>query len=112
MVEESKNEENNIKIDKPPHLKINTRTLLISKSGSGKSVLLKQLLYNLLNDYEIHQVFLFSETALFEDEYNFIPKKCIMEYDAKKIKKIFEYQQKNHKKNKPAKNSDTDKARC
>ena len=92
--------ENNNEIDntvnKIPKLKINTRSLIISKTMSGKSVLIRNLLYNLLNTYDISFIVLFSETAGLkcENEYEFIGKKNIMEYSETKLKKIMKYQDK------------------
>ena len=88
-------------IQKIPKLKINTRTLIISKTMSGKSVFIRNLLYNYLNEYQISFVILFSETAGLkcEHEYEFLGKKNIMEYDDKKLKKIMEFQDKRITKN-------------
>lgn len=79
-------------------LKSESRTIIISKSGSGKTVLLKEIIYYMLNKYDFHTIILMSETAHYESEYKFIPKKNIMPYSESKLKKLMDYQEKNIKK--------------
>ena len=68
--------------------------LICAKRGSGKTFLLKDLLYDFRNDFE--KVYLFCKTANLQasvdnDPYDFIPKENITDhFDSAKIEKIME----------------------
>ena len=84
--------------------KINSTFLVVSKRNSGKSILVKHILKNLCENHEVSNIILFSETASYETEYDFIDKKYIIDgIDENKIEKIIKYQQKNTKNNKKIK---------
>lgn len=70
--------------------------LLWSKRRSGKSVLSKAIIKNIVDKYEIDFVVLFWKTAKFNNDYDFIDKQFIFDYEEAetKIEKIMDYQKK------------------
>ena len=62
-------------------LKINSFILLISKRNSGKTVLTRWLIYNLTEKNNYSWIFLFSNTAEFNGDYNFLKKWQIKTFD-------------------------------
>jgi len=84
--------------------KFPTFIVICSKSESGKTCLAKGIIKNLIDNNDVHHILIYSKTCMFEDEYNFIPEKNMIEYNKSEehIKKIFEYQKsriENNKKN-------------
>jgi len=55
--------------------------LITSKRASGKSVLVRNLIMHLLDKYEYDVIIMFSDTAKFTDDYNFIDKDMIYKTD-------------------------------
>lgn len=82
------------------NLKLNSFIVLASKRQSGKSVLCKHIIQNLINKNDIKHILLFSKTATFNDDYTFIDKKYIYDYDKSEsiIKKVMEHQKQKIKK--------------
>ena len=86
----------------------NSFILLASKRRSGKSVLCKDILLNIINNDDISFVVLFSQTSKLNEDYDFIPEKFRFKHDQMETeiqniisfqeKKILEYKKK--KKNK------------
>ena len=76
--------------------------LITSKRASGKSVLVKHLTKKLLDDYDFDFIILFSDTANFTKDYDFIGKDFIFKTDQieDKLDKILKLQEKNVKNNK------------
>ena len=76
--------------------------LICSKRASGKTVLNIDLIKNLLDKYEYNNVILFSQTAQFNKDYDFLDRDLIFKCDdmddkLSKILKIQERNIKNHK---------------
>ena len=71
-------------------------TLICSKRNSGKSVLTKNIVYNLYNKFDYDSIFIFSETSTFTGDYDFIPKECHFKFKNidNQIKKIMNYTEK------------------
>lgn len=80
----------------------NTMTCIFSKSNSGKTVLIRNLLEYLFNKYDFHSIIMFSDTAQYDDDYSFLNKKNIFTSDQieTKLKKILQLQKKNMLSNK------------
>ena len=76
--------------------------LITSRRCSGKSVLVKHLTKKLLDDYDFDFIILFSDTANFTKDYDFIGKDFIFKTDQieDKLDKILKLQEKNVKNNK------------
>jgi len=76
--------------------------LITSRRASGKSVLVKHLTKKLLDDYDYDFIVLFSDTANFTKDYDFINKDFIFKTDQMedKLEKILKIQEKNVKNNK------------
>jgi len=70
--------------------------VLAGKRRAGKSILCRHLVKHICDVDNIDCVIVFSNTAKFNGDYDFLGKKCIFEYkDAEsKIEKIIEYQKK------------------
>ena len=70
--------------------------MLCSKRRSGKWVLCRWLLKNICDNYDIDFIVLFSVTAMFNNDYDFIDKQFIFDFDKtdEKVDKIMEYQKK------------------
>ena len=73
--------------------------LICSKRASGKSVMVKDLTKNLLDKYEFDFIVLFSDTAKFTFDYNFVGDEFIFTTDQieEKLNKILKIQEKNIK---------------
>ena len=71
----------------------NSFILIVSKRNSGKTVLTKNLIYVLYQKYNYDSIILFSETAHFNTDYNFLPKNCVFKFNKieQQIKKILDY---------------------
>jgi len=54
---------------------------IFSKSNSGKTVLIRNLLEYLFNKYDFHSIIMFSDTAQYDDDYSFLNKKNIFTSD-------------------------------
>jgi len=80
----------NIKIDNYSFI------LLASRRKSGKSVLVKGLIKNICDNFEIDYIIIFSKTSLYNNDYDFLDKKYHYDYDEseKIITKIIDYQKK------------------
>jgi len=76
-------------------IKQNSFILIVSKRMSGKSVLTRNLIYELHNKYNYDSIILISETAQFNNDYNFIPKNSIFKFNrmTEIIQKILDYQE-------------------
>ena len=85
--------------------KQHTFFLLTSKRASGKSVLVRDLIKNLFDKYNYDFIVLFSDTARFNDDYNFIKNEFIFTTDdiEEKLGKILKIQEKNIKSKKKCK---------
>ena len=64
--------------------------LIASARRSGKTVIMRDIVFNLLKQYEYDAIILFSETAYFEQEYSFLDKTSVrtcenMESDLEKL---------------------------
>ena len=83
-------------------LKQHTFILICSKRNSGKSVLCRHLIYYFVNKYNYDFIVLFSNTAGFNGDYDFLENNNIFKFDKfeDKIKAILKYQEDNRKKNK------------
>ena len=96
--------ENNQKVYSIDDLKIAMHSfiLITSRRASGKSVLVKHLTKKLLDDYDFDFIILFSDTANFTKDYDFINKDFIFKTDQieDKLDKILKLQEKNIKNNK------------
>ena len=96
--------ENKDKIYSIEDLNINQNTMIciFSKSNSGKTVLIRNLLEYLFNKYDFHSIIMFSDTAQYDDDYSFLNKKNIFTSDQieSKLKKILQLQKKNMLSNK------------
>jgi len=89
-------------------LKDNTRTVVVSKSGSGKSVLVKNLIYYFITTYNFSYCMLLSETGKFKDsDYKFLDKRFIMDFSEENLDKVIQYQRKE-----VMSNSKKDPAKC
>jgi len=68
--------------------------LLIGKRRSGKSILAKDLIKRICDIDDIDYIYIFSNTANFNHDYDFIDKKCIFEFKncESKLDKIIKYQ--------------------
>ena len=73
--------------------------LITSKRNSGKSFLVKNLIKILFDKYEYSFVVLFSDTAKFNEDYNFLDQNFIFTTDMieEKLYKILKIQEKNVK---------------
>ncbi len=73
--------------------------LITSKRASGKSVLVRELIKNLLDKYEYSFMVLFSDTAKFNGDYDFINNEFIFTTEdiENKLDKILKIQEKNVK---------------
>ena len=70
--------------------------LILSRSGSGKSVLIKNLISMLLKNHDFNCIILYSKTARYETEYDFINEDCKYDGDLDElITNILNYQKKN-----------------
>ena len=76
--------------------------LIASRRRSGKSVLVKGLIKNICDNFEIDFIILFSKTAEYNNEYDFIEKKYRYDYEKceQVIEKIINYQKQKIKRNK------------
>ena len=83
-------------------LKQHSFILISSKRMSGKSVFVRHLLKYFFDKYEFDVIVLFSDTAKFNEDYNFINPNLIYKTDEleQKIEKILKIQEKNIKKKK------------
>jgi len=75
--------------------------LLAWKRRSGKTVLCRNLLKKICDDFDISFIIIFSKTAKYTWDYDFIKNNHVYDYDEetdKKIQKIMNYQEKNIKK--------------
>jgi F0F1-type ATP synthase beta subunit len=67
--------------------------VIISRRGSGKTVLIKNLMHNICGNYTYNCIFVFSETAHLEkDEWSYIDKFYSTDELEDKVSKIIEYQ--------------------
>lgn len=68
--------------------------LLIAKRRAGKSILAKDLIKKICDDYNIDYICVFSNTARFNGDYDFVKKNCIFEFKdcQTKLDKIIKYQ--------------------
>ena len=73
--------------------------VICSKRCSGKSVLVKNLVKDMLDKYEYDLILIFSETAHLQDDFNFIAPEQMFRTDdlEEKIHKILKIQEKNIK---------------
>lgn len=73
--------------------------VLAGKRRCGKSILIKHLVKHICDIDNIDYTLVFSNTAKFNNDYDFLPDNCIFEYKEaeKKLEKLIEYQ-KNKKK--------------
>lgn len=67
--------------------------LLISPTGSGKTVLLKHMLSQIGKSFKNH--FMFSNTAHLQDAYSFYPRELMSRFDEEKLEQIWNSQQSN-----------------
>ena len=68
--------------------------VLISKRNSGKTTLIKNLMFNICNNNNYNAVFIFSETAQYEkDEWSYVDDFYKTDEIQEKINKMIEYQQ-------------------
>lgn len=81
-------------------IKLNSFIIIASKRASGKTILVKALIKNICDNNEIDNIILFSKTAMFNGDYDFIDKKYVYDYDKSEdiIKKIMNYQKEKIKK--------------
>ncbi|KAL4436491.1 hypothetical protein ABPG74_003057 [Tetrahymena malaccensis] len=79
-------------------IKQHSTIVVTSKRATGKSVLVQNLCYKLIQDYEYHSMIMFSSTAHLEEEWSFM--NVIFNDDEldDKLQKLFDYQEKNIKK--------------
>jgi len=84
-----------------PTPKQHTTCLITSKRNTGKSKLVLNLIYNMVSKYDFTLIVLFSNTAKYLDDYNFLNKKFIFPLEDDKINKIMKYQEQMKIKNKP-----------
>jgi len=70
---------------------------VIGRTGSGKTRICKEIIYNLVkNTGKINRVFVFCENALYNKDYDFLPKSCIHEpnfeivFDIIKVQREFQ----------------------
>ena len=98
------NKEDNLKVYSIDELDFNQNSmiLLASKRMSGKTVMVKGLIKYFLDRYDFDIIIMFSDTARFTKDYDFIDENLIFKTDEMedKIKKILQIQEKNIKKNK------------
>ena len=81
MEEEKKQEDLKIYSIDELDIKQGAFILITSKRASGKSVLVRLLIKNLLDKYEYSFMVLFSDTATFSGDYDFINKEFIFTTD-------------------------------
>lgn len=82
-------------------LKNNTFILLASKRAWGKTVLIKNIVKNLFENYKFQAIIIFWETWKFNGDYDYISKNCHFRFNKiDKIDKILNYQKQKIKKNK------------
>lgn len=80
-------------------------TLCIAKRGSGKSFLTKYLVHNWIDNGDIDDVFVFTQTNEVNNEYDWVNKKRIFDrFDEKSVEKIMEAQKNQIIKKKKVKN--------
>ena len=94
----------NTNVQSIENLKIAQHSFIVicSKRCSGKSVLVKNLVKDMLDKYEYQLIIMFSETAHLQDDFNFIAPEQMFRTDdlEEKIGKILKLQEKNIKKQK------------
>jgi hypothetical protein len=67
--------------------------VIISKRNSGKTVLIKNLILNICNNFQYNAIFLFSETGFLEkDEWSYVDEFYKTDDIEEKVGKILEYQ--------------------
>ena len=59
------------------NIKQHSFIVIASKRASGKSILIRNLLKHLLNEYDYSTIIMFSETAHYNNDYDFIDKNLI-----------------------------------
>ena len=96
------NFDTNVKSIEDLDIKQHAFIVICSKRASGKSVLLKNLVKDLLDKYEYDLILMFSETAHLQNDFSFIPKEQIFKTDdlEEKLEKLLKIQEKNLKKQK------------
>jgi len=72
---------------------LNSTSVICSKRNTGKSKLVLNLIYNMVSKYDFQLIVLFSNTAKYLDDYNFLNKKFIFPLEDDKIHKIMKYQE-------------------
>ena len=80
--------------------KPNSRFIILSKSNSGKSVLVKCILYNLITKHPnfYRNLFILGDTVEYNDsDYNFIDKKNRKPFTDENLLKIYNYHEKKEK---------------
>ena len=97
-MQKDNNEEKIYTIDEL-NLKQHSFMVIASKRASGKSVLNRNLIKYMLDKHEYDFVMLFSDTAGFNDDYNFIDKDLIFKSELidEKIGKLLKIQEKSRK---------------
>lgn len=71
----------------------NRNIVIISRSNSGKTVMIKNLIYYYITKYTFHSIILYSKTAKYETEYNYIDPGNIFDGDLDEmINKILDWQ--------------------
>jgi hypothetical protein len=71
----------------------NFSLIFVSKRRSGKTAAIKNILYDLKDNYK--ECYLFSNTAFLQPNlYTFLPKRNIMEYDDNKLSEVYNTQKK------------------
>ena len=98
---EEQNKVDNLKVYSVDELDIKQGAfiLITSKRASGKSVLVRELVKTLFDKYEYDFIVLFSDTAKFNGDYDFIKNEFIFTTDQieEKLDKILKIQEKNVK---------------
>lgn len=95
-------ESNNIYTIEELDIKQHSFILITSRRCSGKSVIVRNLVKNLLDLYDFNVMILFSETAELNNDYNFIDKSFIYKTSQieEKLNKLLKIQERNVKNNK------------
>jgi len=87
-------------------IKLHSFIVIASKRASGKTILCKNIIKNLIDNNDIHHILIYSKTCQFNGDYDFIDKKYMYDYEncEEHIKNVMNYQKEKIKKNNISKN--------
>lgn len=93
-------------LKKLPKIKKHTTTIITSKRNTGKTVIALNLIKDMLITHDYNYICLFSDTANFNPQWDFIKKDLIFSLESDKLEKIMEYQKEKIEKSKNKKDDE------